>query len=87
MNKRSAKKYIQYRIADAIDLVSISALQGEDEKIVRQKIDKLIGIYDSLVPEVNKVRTLDKVISRKKYFNDIFARLKKDINSIIGSKN
>ena len=78
---------MQYRIADAIDLVSISALQGEDEKIVRQKIDKLIGIYDSLVPEVNKVRTLDKVISRKKHFNDIFARLKKDINSIIGSKN
>lgn len=78
---------MQYRIADAIDLVSISALQGEDEKIVRQKIDKLIGIYDSLVPEVNKVRTLDKVISRKKHFNDIFARLKKDINSIIGNKN
>lgn len=78
---------MQYRIADAIDLVSISALQGEDEKIVRQKIDKLIGIYDSLVPEVNKVRTLDKVISRKKHFNDIFARLKKDIHSIIGNKN
>lgn len=78
---------MQYRIADAIDLVSLSALEGTDEKIVRQKIDDLIGVYETLIPEVNKVRTLDKIIPRKKYFNDIFARLKKEIITITGNKN
>ncbi len=78
---------MQYRIADAIDLVSLSALEGTDEKIVRQKIDDLIGVYETLIPEVNKERTLDKIIPRKKYFNDIFARLKKEIITITGNKN
>lgn len=84
MKKRSAKKYMQYRIADAIDIVLVS--ESMDEKLRTKKIDDLVQIYDDLLPEVNKVRRLDKIISRKKYFNDIFARLKKEIDSVTGIK-
>jgi len=82
MNKRSAKKYIQYRIADAIDLVSAGSLQGVDEQVVRKKIDELIGIYDQLIVEVNRENRLAKGDSRKRHFHDIFARLNENIRSV-----
>ncbi len=86
MNKRSAKKYIQYRIADAIDLVSAASLNGGDESKMQKQIDELVGLYDTLIPEVNKVKRLDAGSVTRKHFTDIFTRMKKDIESITGKK-
>jgi len=85
MNKRSAKKYIQYRIADAIELVSASDVKAQDEDKVQKKIDELLSLYDTSVTEVNKERRMDPR-TRKKHFATLYDSLHKSIASVTGSK-
>lgn len=85
VNKRSAKKYIQYRIAEAVDEIAFMQQGNAGDAASQKKIDELIRLYELLIPEVNKVRSIEQGPQRKKHFNDIYARLRESIHNIISN--
>ncbi len=75
MKKRELKKRVRYSISAAIDYVLIHS----DSKQVEAKAESLLNLYDEMLKEINRTKSLPKGKSVKAHFN----QLKKDFNSKI----
>ena len=85
MNKRKAKKRIQYEISDVLDYVLTKAtVKGnENDPAVQKNIDTLLDLFDASVTKVSEAKLLPDKKARRKHFRDMQENLDKALESVL----